>query len=254
MRTRKIVYKKYKNARKYLKIHKGGQSSDSYKSSDSVQQRASSSPRKAASSPRRAASSPRRAASSPRKAASPRTPARVQPRLHAHKPHSEGDGAPIIIDEDIMNKLGKISDKPASMTSQEKREVRRLNRRIQERIPPAPPVELSPSGRGLLTSYTPLLDVVEVPTRIPVIGNPGQTTISLHMLPFIYNHKRPLPLTFLREKKANASERIMILHISMYPITYKYLSPIIYDIINTVHNNNKFESITKSSIYVRARG
>lgn len=233
MRTRKILYKKYKNARKYLKIHKGGQSSDSHKSSDSVQRRASSSP-KAASSPRRAASS------SPRRAASPRTPARVQPRLRAHKPHSDGEHTPIIIDEDIMNKLGKISDKTASMTSQEKREVQRLRRRIQERIPTAPPVELSPSGRGLITSYNPPLDVVEIPKRIPVIGNPGQTTISLHMLPFTYNHNRPLPLTFLREKKANAAERSMMLHISMFSTTYKYLSPIIYDILNKINKTGLY--------------
>ena len=115
------------------------------------------------------------------------------------------------------------------MTSQEKREVRRLNRRIQERIPPAPPIELSPSGRGLLTSYTPRLDVAEAPPHnIPIVGVPSRTTPLLLMLPFIYNHKRPLPLTFLSEKRANASERSMMLYISVYPITYKYLSPIIY--------------------------
>ena len=245
MRTRKVVYK---NARKYLKIHKGGQSSDSYKSSGSVQQSAASasSPRKAASassSPKAAAASPRRASSSPR-AASSRSPARMQPRLRAHKSHSDGDGAPIIIDEDIMNKLRKISDKPASMTSQEKGEVRRLKRRIQERIPPAPPIELSPSGRGLLTSYTPRLDVAEAPPHnIPIVGVPSRTTPLLLMLPFIYNHKRPLPLTFLSEKKANASERSMMLYISVYPITYKYLSPIIYDILNKVNKRDLYAKV-----------
>ena len=92
-KIRKVISKKGKKSRTYLKIHKGGQSSDSNKSSVGVQQTSASSSRSASrsspkgasrASPRAASASSSRSASraSPKGAsrASPRSPSRASPR------------------------------------------------------------------------------------------------------------------------------------------------------------------------------
>jgi len=254
MKTRKIVLKIKEKNRRYLKIHKGGQSSDSNKSSDSVRRVAAASPRRVASaSPRRvASSSPRRVASaSPRRvaaaAASPKTLKSPKLRSHfsRHRTHSQGDSTPKIIDEDIMNKLRKISSKPASMTSPEKRNLKRFRRRLQENIPQAPPVILTPQGRNIMTTYTPTMDIVDDGTRIPVMGKPTLTTASLHMIPFDYIYDHSLPLSFLSKSQANLKpeEKRLYMNISMFPGTYAHLSYMIYDILKRINKKDSFANV-----------
>jgi len=229
MRTRKIGIKKRKKHVRFFKIYKGGRSSGSHNSSDRGAVVASSSkgvsPKGAspkAASPRASpkgaspkAASPRAAASSPRRVSplSPKFEQRVVPvdRLpdrgrgrslsyHANI-HSQGDSVPESIKEGLANKVRDVFDLTPPPDTPTKRSRKILERRIRASTPPPPSVELSPRGRGLLTSYTPTLDIVEDGTRIPIVGKPLATAKGYQMKPFVYRHSHPLPLSFMTKKQ-----------------------------------------------------
>ena len=232
MKTRKIVFKKYKKVGRYLKIHKGGRSSGSHKSSDSVKRTSASSAKAVVAA----------------SASSPKPPiwTQLRSRFSRHKAHSDGDSTPKIIDEDITNKLKKMSDKPVSMTSPEKRNLKRLRRRLQANIPQAPPILLTPQGRNLVTTYTPTMDIVDNGWQMPVTGKPLLSAPVLEFAgPFTYIYDRPLPLSFLPrdEKKLKLEDRHIYSNISMFPLTYSYLSKKIYYILERMGKTGSFADV-----------
>jgi hypothetical protein len=245
MRTRKKGIKKHKKYRTCFKIYRGGRSSSSNKSSDKGSDRlqevlrvssagpanAASSPKRVASSPKKVASSPKRVASSPKKvASSPKFSTGVVPvdklkgrgrdRDLPYKAniHSEDDSLPDDIIEGLKSKAREKME----------RNRKKLERRIRASTPPPPPVELSPRGRNLLTTYTPELDIVDIGIRTPVHGR--VTTTGYIMKPFEYNYHRLLPLSYLTkrevEQKTKENAKMLVL-IELFPKTYIYLSPII---------------------------
>jgi hypothetical protein len=279
MKTRKIrniKSKKGRNSRTYLKIHKGGQSSDSNKSSVGVQQKSASasSPSKGASgraaSPSRSASrsSPKAAssrASSPPKAASasssrgqvkvsPRGPSRAVLRMWkrtlSDKYHSDGESGPLVIDRDIANRTKKgsnyfLEEYLKKRQSEDKKKIKRFRRKLQENIPQAPPIIVSPQGRNLVTTYTPTFDIVEHNSRMTVRGNPGATAPTLHMPLFHYPYDRPLPLSFLPKKsiKLTPEENKIKMNISMFPLTYDYLADVIYDMLLRINRLSSYANV-----------
>ena len=111
------------------------------------------------------------------------------------------------------------------------RNRKRLERRILANIPLPPPVELSPSGRDLITTYTPELNIVDTGMQIPVVGKPNMTTSKYIMEPFKYNYHRLLPLSFLTKKEVSQKmieHSTMIINIDTFPFTYEYLAPRIF--------------------------
>jgi hypothetical protein len=161
--------------------------------------------------------------------------------------HSQGDSVPESIDKGLDDKVREVFDLNPPLDSPTKRKRKVLERRIRENIPPAPPVELSSRGRGLLTSYTPELDIVEDATRIPVLGNGASRTARGYQLkPFVYRHSRPLPLSFLTKQQASVKSKeqaIMLMNIEMFPSTYAYLSPTIFDILKRLNKKELFGKI-----------
>jgi len=263
MRTRKIFIKKRKKHVTFFKIYKGGRSSGSHKSSDrgpvleSLRTSSATSPK--AASPK-AASPKAGVASSPRKVSplSPKFEQRVVPvgRLkdrgrsralsyHANI-HSQGDSVTESIEEGLANKVRDVFDLTPPPGTPTKRSRKILERRIRASTPPPPPVELSPRGRGLLTSYTPTLDIVEDGTRIPIWGRPLATAKGYQMKPFVYTHSRPLPLSFMTKKQGSLKSRYdydMMSNIGTFPNTYKFLSPIIYDILKRINKRDLFGKV-----------
>ena len=280
MKTRKIrniKSKKGRNSRTYLKIHKGGQSSDSNKSSVGVQQKSASasSPSKAASgrasSPSRSASrsSPSKGASgrasSPPKAASAsssrarikvpptgpsRTVLKMWKKTLSDKYHSDAESGPVVIDEDIANRIKKgsnylLEEYLTKRQSEDKKKLKRFRRRLRENIPQAPPIIVSPQGRNLVTTYTPTFDIVQHNSRMSVRGNPGATAPTLHMPLFHYPYDRPLPLSFLPKKsiKLTPEENKIKMNISMFPITYDYLADAIYDMLLRINRLSSYANV-----------
>ncbi len=273
-KIRKIKSKKGRNSRTYLKIHKGGQSSDSNKSSVGVQQKSASASSKGASG--RAAASARSASrsspkgasgrvSSPPKAASasssrarikvsPTGPSRAVLKMWkqklSDKYHSDAESGPVVIDRDIANRTKKGSNylldeyvpKPQNVDI---RKVKRFRRRLQENIPQAPPIIVSPQGRNLVTTYTPTFDIVEHNSRMSVRGNPGATAPTLHMQHFHYPYDRPLPLSFLPKKsiKLTPEENKIKMNISMFPLTYDYLADAIYDMLLRINRLSSYANV-----------
>jgi hypothetical protein len=164
--------------------------------------------------------------------------------------HSQGDSVPASIEEGLANKVRDVFDLTPSPDSATKRKRKILERRIRASTPPPPPVELSPRGRGLLTSYTPELDIVEDATRVPILGNTsGGTAPGYQMKPFVYRHSRPLPLSFLFKKQASLKSKEqfgMLMNIERFPSTYKFLSPIIYDILKRINKRDLFGKVLVS--------
>ena len=286
MKTRKIRKVKSKKSRTYLKIHKGGESSDSNKSSVGVQQKsaAASSPKgasskAAASSPKgasskAAASSPkgasgRASASSPKAASgkaasasssrgkvkvSPRGPSRAVLRMWkrtlSDKYHSDGESGPLVIDGDIAKRIKKgsnylLEEYLKKRQNEDKKKIKRFRRKLQENIPQAPPIILSPQGRNLVTTYTPTFDIVEHNSRMTVRGNPGATAPTLHMSLFHYPYDRPLPLSFLPKKsiKLTPEENKIKMSINMFPLTYDYLADVIYDMLLRINKLSSYANI-----------
>jgi hypothetical protein len=267
MRTRRIGIKKHKKRVTRFKIYKGGRSSGSNKSSDKGSAAASSpkrvspkavSPKAAASSPKRV--SPKAAAASPKRVSplSPKFAQRVVPvgRLkgrgrsralsyHANI-HSQGDSVPESIKEGLANKVRDVFDLTPSPDTPTKRSRIILERRIRASTPPPPSAELSPRGRGLLTSYTPTLDIVEDGTRIPIVDKPLGTAKGYQMKPFVYRHSHPLPLSFMTKKQTSLKSRDdydMMSNLGTFPSTYKFLSPIIYDILKRINKRDLFGKV-----------
>jgi len=158
--------------------------------------------------------------------------------------HSQGDSVPESIEEGLANKVRDVFDLNPPVDSPTIRSRKILERRIRASTPPPPPVELSPRGRGLLSSYTPELDIVEDATRVPIWGNTsGGTVPGYQMKPFVYRHSRPLPLSFLFKKQASVKSKVqfgMLNNIGTFPNTYKFLSPIIYDILKRINKRDLF--------------
>ena len=290
-KIRKVISKKGKKSRTYLKIHKGGQSSDSNKSSVGVQQTSASSSRSASrsspkgasrASPRAASASSSRSASraSPKGAsrASPRSPSRASPRAASasssrgrvkvsprgpsrgvlkmwkktlsEKNYSDGESGPVVIDRDIANRIKKSSnyfleEYLTNRQNVDKKKIKRFRRRLQENIPQAPPIIVSPQGRNLVTSYTPTFDIIEHNSRMNVHGGTGVTSPTLHMVPFHYPYDRPLPLSFLPKNKANLTpeQRKIKMLINIFPRTYEYLSHLIYDILKRINKTDLYSVI-----------
>jgi hypothetical protein len=280
MKTRKIRKVKSKKSRTYLKIHKGGESSDSNKSSVGVQQKSESasspkgvSSKAAASSPkgasgRASASSPKGAsgkAASPPKAASasssrgkvkvsPRGPSRAVLRMWkrtlSDKYHSDGESGPIVIDRDIANRTKKgsnyfLEEYLKKRQNEDKKKIKRFRRKLQENIPQAPPIIVSPQGRSLVTTYTPTFDIVQYSSRISVRGNPAATAPTLHMTLFHYPYDRPLPLSFLPKNsiKLTPEENSIKMNINMFPLTYDYLADVIYDMLLRINKLSSYANI-----------
>ncbi len=235
MKTRKILFKKYKKVGRHLKIHKGGRSSGSHKSSDSVKRTSASSTKAVVA-----------VSSAPRTLKSAHPLLQLRSRFSRNKAHSEGDSTPKIIDEDITNKLKKMPDKPVSMTSPEKQNLKRLRRRLQANIPQAPPILLTPQGHNLVTTYTPTMDIVDNGWRMPVTGKPSLSAPVFEFArPFSYIYDRPLPLSFLprNEKKVKSEDRHIYSNISIFPSTYSYLSQKIYYILERMGKTNLFAKV-----------
>ena len=280
MKTRKIRKVKSKKSRTYLKIHKGGESSDSNKSSVGVQQKSASasspkgaSGRASASSPkgasgRASASSPKGAsgkAASPPKAASasssrgqvkvsPRGPSRavlkMWKRTLSDKYHSDGESGPLVIDRDIANRTKKgsnyfLEEYLKKRQNEDKKKIKRFRRKLQENIPQAPPIIVSPQGRNLVTTYTPTFDIVQYSSRISVRGNPAATAPTLHMTLFHYPYDRPLPLSFLPKNsiKLTPEENSIKMNINMFPLTYDYLADVIYDMLLKINKLSSYANI-----------
>ena len=120
-------------------------------------------------------------------------------------------------------------------------------RRVAQMKPPTPPkVELTPSGRNLATTYTPTYDIVEDSKRIPVYGNPHMTAKGYKMDLFVYPYSHPLPLSYnsnAKKKKLTKSEKDAYRSIRMFPITYEFLSPMLFDILLKINNKNAYADI-----------
>ena len=293
MKTRKIrmvISKKGRNSRTYLKIHKGGESTDSNKSSVGVQQKsAASSPKGASGASRRSPSrgrTPSKGASgasrrSPSRGRTPskgasgtsrrspsrgRTPSKGRVKVSPRGPsrevlkmwkktlnekyHSDAESGPVVIDEDIANRTGKGNDylldeyvpKPQNVDI---RKLKRFRRRLQENIPQAPPIIVSPQGRNLVTTYTPTFDIVEHNSRMSVRGSPVATAPTLQMSPFHYPYDRPLPLSYLPKNgiKLTPEENKIKTHITLFPVTYDYLAYAIYDMLLRINKLNSYANV-----------
>ena len=247
MRTRKKGIKKNKKYRTCFKIYKGGRSSSSDRASSdpsrvvSIGQPKASSPKAAASSPKAAASSPKAAASSPKASSIDlskivpvhKLKGRGRDRQLPYKAniHSEDDALHPEKTEGLESNLRVKLDLLDSTYKKIERNTKRLERRIQASTPPPPPIELSPSGRDLITTYTPELDILDIGLRIPVIGKPTATTPQYVLIPFEYKYHRLLPLSFLAKKQVSPQTKEhakMVRYIGLFPKTYTYLSPIIF--------------------------
>ena len=250
MRTRKKGVKKHKKYRTCFKIYKGGRSSSSDRASDdprrvvSIGQPKTASPKKStpkAASPR--AASPKK--STPRRKASWFNLSKIVP-LHKLKGrgrdrrlpyidniHSEDDGLHPEKTEGVESSIRHKLDLLESTHEKIERNTKRLERRMRASTPPPPPpIELSPSGDGLITTYTPELNILDIGLRIPVVhGKPLETTLQYVMTPFEYKYHRLLPLSFLTKKQVSLQtkeEAEMIKYIELFPKTYTYLSPILF--------------------------
>lgn len=255
MRTRKKGIKKHKKRVTRFKIYKGGRSSgSSSKTSDrlSLQEPV----RVSSAALAKPASSHALSLISPGKKFESKIvdvgklPGHGRDRAlsyHANI-HSQGDGVPESIEKGLHDKVSVVFDLNPPLDSPTKRKMEVLKRRIRANIPHPPPIELSPSGRGLLTSYTPELDIVEDATRIPVLGNDGvrMTAPGYQMKPFVYRHSRPLPLSFLTKQQASLKSKAqlgLLMNIERFPSTYAYLSPTIYDILKRINKTELFGKI-----------
>jgi len=104
------------------------------------------------------------------------------------------------IDDYIKEQLKQSGVLSSSSSSTQRKKT--YQRRIKQMKPPTPPqIELSPGGQNLATTYTPTLDIVEEPARIPVYGNPHMTTKGYVMTPFTYPYSHPLPLSYIPNLK-----------------------------------------------------
>ena len=259
MRTRKKGIKKHKKRVTHFKIYKGGRSSgSSSKTSDRLSLR----------EPVRVSSATSSAALA--KPVSSHALSLISPgkkfeskivdvgKLPGHgrdsalsyhaNIHSQGDSVPESIEKGLDDKVRDVFDLNPPLDSPTKRKRKVLARRIRENIPHPPPVELSPRGRGLLTSYTPELDIVEDATRIPILSNDGvrRTAPGYQMKPFVYRHSRPLPLSFLTKQQASLKSKAqlgLLMNIERFPSTYAYLSPTIYDILKRINKTELFGKI-----------
>jgi hypothetical protein len=149
------------------------------------------------------------------------------------------------IDDVIKEKLKQSGVLSSSSSSTQRKKT--YQRRIKQMKPPTPPqIELSPGGQNLATTYTPTLDIVEDPVRIPVYQNPHMTTKGYFMTPFTYPYSHPLPLSYipnLKTKKLTKEERDIRRCIKMYPTTYEFLSPILFDILLRINKKDAYADI-----------
>jgi len=174
MRTRKKGIKKHKKYRTCLKIYKGGRSSSSNKSSDKGSDRLQGVLRVSSAGPAKAALSPAKVVVSSPKFSTKVVPVdklksrgRSSSLPYSSNIHSEDDSLPDEIIEGLKSKVREKFDLMPPPSEKVERNRKRLERRIRSSTPPPPPVELSPSGHGLVTSYTPDLDIVDSGVRIP---------------------------------------------------------------------------------------
>ena len=148
------------------------------------------------------------------------------------------------LDKYIKEKFKQLNLTSSSSSSRKKKTYQR---RIQKMKPPTPPqIELSPGGQNLATTYTPTFDIVEEPERIPVFENPHITTNGCIMRPFTYPYSHPLPLSYLsklKTKNITKEERDIQRYIQMFPTTYEYLSPILFDILLKINKKNAYARI-----------
>lgn len=249
MRTRRIGIKKHKKRVTRFKIYKGGRSSGSNKSSDKGSA-AVPVPRSllvpSATSPKRA--SPLSPKFAQRVVPVGRLKDRGRSRALSYNAsiHSQGDSVPESIKEGLANKVRDVFDLTPSPDTPTKRSRIILERRIRASTPHPPSVELSPRGHGLLTSYTPTLDIVEDGTRIPIVDKPLGTAMGYQMKPFVYRHSHPLPLSFMTKKQNSLKSREeydMMSNLGSFPGTYKFLSPIIYDILKRINKRDLFGKV-----------
>ena len=145
--------------------------------------------------------------------------------------HSEDD---MLYPEKTEGVESKLRDKLHLLESSDKKMERNrkiLERRIRASTPPPPPIELSPIGKDLITTYTPELDILDIELRIPVHGKPTATTPQYVLIPFEYKYHRLLPLSFLSKKQVSQQTKEhakMVKYIGLFPKTYTYLSPILF--------------------------
>jgi hypothetical protein len=168
----------------------------------------------------------------------------------SEKNYSDGESGPLVIDRDIANRTNKgsnyfLEEYLKTRQNDDKKKIKRFTRRLQENIPQAPPVILSPRGRNLMTTYTPTFDIVEHSSRTNAVEGTGITTPTLHMLPFGYPYDRPLPLSFLSKNKVKLTPEQMKIRImiTMYPRTYEYLSHLLYDILKRIKKTDVYASM-----------
>ena len=238
MRTRKKGIKKHKKYRTCFKIYKGGRSSSSNKSSDKGSDRLQGVLRVSRAGPAKAASSSAKVVVSSPKFSTKVVPVdklksrgRDSSLPYSSNIHSEDDSLPDEIIEGLKSKVREKFDLMPPPSEKVERNRKRLERRIRASTPPPPSVELSPSGHGLVTSYTPDLDIVDSGVRIPVMGKATVTTPQYTLTPFEYKYHRLLPLSFLSKKEVSQKTKEharMIVTIDLFPRTYSYLSPLLF--------------------------
>jgi hypothetical protein len=170
--------------------------------------------------------------------------------LNENKNYSDGERGPVIIDRDIAKRVDKSSiyfleEYLKNLQKEDKKKMKRFRRRLQEHIPQAPPIILSPQGRNLMTAYTPTFDIIQHSSRISVLEGTGVTAPKLDMSPFDYPYDRILPLSFLPKTKVKITPEQMKVRIviTMFPRTYEYLSRLLYDILKRIKRLDLYPSI-----------
>jgi hypothetical protein len=168
----------------------------------------------------------------------------------SEKNYSDGEIRPVIIDRDIAKRVDKSSnyfleEYLKNLQKEDKKKMKRFRRRLQEHIPQAPPIILSPRGRNLMTAYTPTFDIIQYSSRINVLEGTGVTAPKLDMSPFDYPYDRILPLSFLPKNKVKITPEQMQVRIviTMFPRTYEYLSHLLYDILKRIKRLDLYASI-----------
>jgi hypothetical protein len=104
--------------------------------------------------------------------------------------------------------------------------------------PPTPPEVVLTSKGKLKTTYTPSLDLISVGTK-PYITEKGNEIIRYVMLPFEYKPEVTLPLSYIPVRgniyeMLSEEERTILDTISRFHEEYSYLSPYIYNVLESL--------------------
>jgi hypothetical protein len=113
--------------------------------------------------------------------------------------------------------------------------------------PPTPPEVVLTSKGKLKTTYTPSLDLISVGTK-PYITEKGNEITRYVMTPFEYKPEVTLPLSYIPVRgniyeMLSEEERTMMDTISRFHEEYSYLSPYIYNVLESLLLTDHFGTI-----------